>query len=189
MKNTDIKFDYDADTPDEKIRAVVAEISGTPLKPLSEYERLQRQLWRDEQAFLAEQRRAERERLEAQRAEAERAEAAIERAEANRKARIERAAEIERQTREIELRDLQSRVRSHQAWQSGVQNAVRKNIADQYRNTLMGELDAMINPPPPPPPEEPIVVVADDRLGSPNYFDDNYNPNYYHDKFWGKSAK
>jgi len=50
--------------------------------------------------------------------------------------------------------------------------------------------DAQCSPHPPQPPAEPEMIhVADDRLGSPNYFDDNYNPKFYHDKFWGKTGK
>jgi hypothetical protein len=72
---------------------------------------------------------------------------------------------------------------------NNVENAARIGLAQRQRTTLLGELQKMLSPPQPQPESEPTVVVADDRLGSPNYFDDNYNPKYYHDKFWGKFGK
>jgi len=86
-----------------------------------------------------------------------RAEAAAEQPERNRQARLKRSAEIERQTREIELRDLRRQVTRQDWWQKSVDRAASNAVQQRYRNTLMGELDAMINPPPPPP--EPVIVV------------------------------
>jgi hypothetical protein len=40
-----MSFDYETETSDEAIRAVVAEIKGAPLKPLSPDEQLERERW------------------------------------------------------------------------------------------------------------------------------------------------
>ena len=64
----------------------------------------------------------------------------------DRKARLERQAQIEKATQQRELADLRFQSAQLSSWQSGVQRAVRQTMADQYRNTLIGELDAMINP-------------------------------------------
>jgi hypothetical protein len=69
----------------------------------------------------------------------------------------------------------------HRAWQSNV-------VAVRQQQALLADVERHFNPPQ-PQPEPEVVYVADDRLGSPNFFDDNYNPIYYHDKFWGRSAK
>jgi len=103
-------------------------------------------------------------------------------AEANRKQRLERAAEIERRSREIELRDLQSRVRSQQVWQTGVQSAVRNTVAYRNRQTLMNELEAMINPPPPAP--EPTVVYVEAAEGSDQLGTPDFNP-----KLWMQKSR
>jgi hypothetical protein len=158
------EFDYDSPAvPDTAVADVAADIkSHGKLPPLSDEEREQRriekEIWRWECQQREEERAFERERQQAEVESAARAEAAIERAEANRRARLQRQAEIDRQVQRTELADLKFQVRSHQVWQTGVQNAVRQTIADPYRNTLMGELDAMINPPQPPPEPEVIEV-------------------------------
>src|SRR5262245_24474602 len=106
-------FDYDA--PDPDVTPVVDAIRAHyQLPELSQQEKESRRIYyeirRGEQAWLAEQRRIERERQQAEAEATARHEAALERAEANRKARLQRSAEIERQTRELELRDLRSKV-------------------------------------------------------------------------------
>ena len=66
----------------------------------------------------------------------------------------------EQQRRKAERADLRFQSAQLSSWQSGVQRAVRQTMADQYRNTLMGELlDAMINPPQPQPQPEPEVII------------------------------
>jgi len=126
-----------------------------------------------------EERRAE---YEHQRAEAEaiaRSEAAIALAENNRRARIERQERINREVSEREIADLRFQVRQNQVWQSGVQRAVRNTIADQQRQTLMGELEKMLSPPAPPPEPEnltEIVYVSEDEQGSPHLGHRDFNP-------------
>jgi hypothetical protein len=110
-------------------------------------------------------------------------EAALEQAEANRKARLELQEQISRQVRDREVADLRFQSAQQQAWQRNVENATRNAIAYQHQQTLMGELERMLSPPAPPPPPEPeVVYVADDELGSPNIADENYNPRYWLDK-------
>jgi hypothetical protein len=86
-------FDYEAqpDTPDDVIRRIGAEMSGGGLKPLSDAERLEREIWRaqraQERALADEQRKIERERQEAEKEAVARQEAAESLALANRQAR------------------------------------------------------------------------------------------------------
>jgi hypothetical protein len=149
-----IDFDHTAEAPADAVLSVADAIrSSCRLAPLTEEQKLLRraemEVWHEEQQRLAEQRRADRER---QRAEVEaiaRAEVAAEIAESNRKARLQRSAEIERQARELELRDLRMRVTQQSMWQQNVDRAAYSAARQQYTNTLIGELDAMINPPPP----------------------------------------
>jgi hypothetical protein len=59
------------------------------------------------------------------------------------------------------------------SWQRNVENATNQAVRQQYRQTLMGELDAMINPPQPEPEPEPQIIVVSDEgspeLGSPDF--------------------
>jgi hypothetical protein len=182
-------FDYQAETKTDAVLSVADAIrSSHRLAPLTDEQKLQRQIeieaWREEQAFLAAKRRFEYEQRQAEAEAIARHEAAIERAEVNRKARLERSAEIERQTREIELRDLQTRDRLHQVWQTGVQNAVRQTIAANQQTSLMAELEKMLTPPAPPPEPEnvtEIIYTSEDEAGSPHLGDRDFNP-----KLWTK---
>jgi hypothetical protein len=63
-------------------------------------------------------------------------------------------------------------------------NAVQGELRRQHVQSLYGELEKMLSPPAPPP--EPIEVIEPDPLGSPNFFDDDFNPHYYADKLAGK---
>jgi hypothetical protein len=96
-------------------------------------------------------------------------------AERNRVARLELQERQRERGREQQLVGLQIRPKQQEVWASNVENAARTALAQRYRNTLMGELDAMINPPQPQPPPEPIteiMVVEEDqgppKLGYPN---------------------
>jgi hypothetical protein len=178
-------FDYTAtDTPDDVVRSVAAEISGGGLKPLSDHERLQRQLWRDEQAWQSEQRRAEREH---QRAEAEavaRHEAALEQAEANRRARLERQERQREQDRERQLVGLHIRAKQQEVWQSNVENAARNAVAVRQQQALLADVERHFTPPAPPPePEREIVYLSEDE-GSPDLGTRDFDP-----KAWMKKPR
>jgi hypothetical protein len=87
-------------------------------------------------------------------------ELALEQAERNRVARIELQERQRERDREQQLVGLHIRAKQQEIWQSNVESAARIGLAQQYRNTLMGELDAMINPPQPqPPPESEVIEV------------------------------
>jgi hypothetical protein len=90
--------------------------------------------------------------------------------------------------REGQIAELHFRARQAEIWRSNVEAAARNAVAIRQQQALLADVERHLIPPP-PRPEPEVVYVAGDRLGSPNYFDDNYNPNYYHDKFWGKSGK
>jgi len=75
--------------------------------------------------------------------------------EANRVARLKRQEEIDRETQRLELRDLRTRVTHQSMWQRNVDWAAYSAARQQYTNTLIGELDAMINPP------QPVETDAD----------------------------
>jgi hypothetical protein len=172
-----MSFDYTAtDTPDDVVRSVAAEINGGGLKPLSDDERLEREIWREQQAWRAEQRDAERRQRQAeQAAEAEsiaRAEQAAEIAESNRRLRLERQERINRDVQQRELADLRIRSAAHEGWQRGVENAARNAVRQRYTQELMGELDALTNPPQPATPPEPEVietVEGSDQLGTSDF--------------------
>jgi hypothetical protein len=173
-------FDYTAtDTPDEVIRAVVAEMRDADLKPISEDERLKRQLWRDEQAWLAEQRRIERERQrERQRDEAEaiaRHEAALEQAEQNRALRLAQQERDKERQREREFLDLRIQAAQTRGWMINAETAARNAVRQRYTQTLMGRLDAMINPPQPAEPAREIIYISEDE-GSADLGDRDFNP-------------
>ena len=150
-------FDYSStDTDDETVRRIAGEIAGTPLAPLSDQERAERELWREQLRNWEEQSRseAERKRAVAQSiAERERRTAQVE---ANRKARLERAAEIERRKREVELRNLQIKVQQQSWWQQSVENAARVHEAQQRLAARLALIDDWA---PKPPPEPTVVVV------------------------------
>jgi hypothetical protein len=177
-------FDYDQpDVPATALADVVAEMKGHGIAPqLSPEEREQRWLaneaWREQCRQRDEQRRVEYQQEQAAKeALAERERAAVV-AEANRKARQERAAEIERKGRELELRDLRRKVTQQGWWQQTVDRAANNVMAIRRQNATIADLEALINPLAPPDPEpEPEI-----DLGSPNIGDDNYNPRYVFDR-------
>jgi hypothetical protein len=174
-------FNYSqTDTPDDVVRAVAAEMSGRELKPLSDQERLERELWREEQALVAKQRRFEYEQRQAeQAAEAEavaRHEAALEQAERNRVARLELQERQRERQRESEILDLRLQAAQQRDWINNVEVATRVALAQRQRTTLLGELEKMLSPPAPEPEQ---VTIASDDLGSPNIADDDFNAGYW----------
>jgi hypothetical protein len=153
---------------------------------LSDEERLERQIWREEraeeEAWREAERRIDQERHESEERAAANQQRAIAAAQAREKARQEYVARQERQQRSNDLSALRYEAQQSAAWRNFVQGSLRQ----QHVNSLYGELEKALTPPA-PPPEPEVVHVADDKLGSPNFFDgDSYNPNFYRDKFWGK---
>jgi len=155
-------FDYEAETEIDVLSVADAIRSDYRLAPLTDEQKVQRRIeieaWREEQAFLAEERCIERECQQAEAEAAARHEQALALAEQNRKARLERQEAISRQTREREITDLRLQSIRHQAWQRDVEIAARNAIAYRQRETLMSELDALVSPPPPQPSPEPEVI-------------------------------
>jgi hypothetical protein len=178
------EFDYDsASVPDTAVADVVADIYSTgKLPPLSDAEREQRriekEIWRWECQQREEGRAFERERQQQELEAAARHEAALEQQEANRKARLALQERQRERDREQQLVGLSIRARQQEVWASNVENAARIGLAQRYRNTLMGELDAMINLPQPEPISSDEIIASDD-LGSPNIADDNFNAGYW----------
>ena len=180
-------FNHEADTPADAVLSVADQImASSRLVPLTDEQKMQRRIeieaWREEQAVLAEERKAERERLEAQRAEAERAEAALEQAERNRVARLALQERQRERDREQQLVGLQIRAKQQEVWASNVEAAAHAALAQRYRNTLMGELENMLCPPPPEPQNvTEIIYTSEDEAGSPHLGDRDFNP-----KLWTK---
>ncbi len=167
-----MSFDYqNIDTPDD----VAAEMSGGGLKPLTEDEKLERQIWREEQAFLAQERNTEYRQRQAERAaEAEaiaRHESALALAEANRKSRLERQERISREVRERELADLRLQSARHQAWQRDVDNAARRAVAARQQQALLADVERRLIPPTPLEREPEVVEAAEgsDQLGDRDF--------------------
>jgi hypothetical protein len=149
-------------TDPEAVAAVADEIRGHgKLPPLSDEEReqraLEKRIWHEQQQWLAERRRMERERHEAELADTARREQAAIATETARKARLARQAEIDRQVRQRDMADLRMRVTQQGWWQQKVDLAANIAARQRYNETIMGQLDAMINPPALPEPE--IVYV------------------------------
>jgi hypothetical protein len=171
-------FDYEApDVPATAVADVVADISsaGKP-PPLSDKEREQRRIenelyrWQcqqraEERAFEYQQRQQEAESLA-------RHEAAIEQAEANRKARLERQEQISRQVRDREIANLRIQTAQQRGWMNNVETAARNAVAVRQRQALIADIESHFNPPPPPPEPEVIYVEAvegSDQLGSSDF--------------------
>jgi len=175
-------FDYDAtDTPDEVVSAVAAEMSSGGLKEESDEERdkrfLANQAWREEQRRRDEQHRLAYQQERKAKAEADRREAAIAAAAVREQEQRKRSVRIERDVRDRELANLRLQSAQQAAWQRHVEQAAHNAVAQQYRDTLMGELEALINPPASPPESEPDVVYLDkDEMGSPHLGDPDFNP-------------
>jgi hypothetical protein len=168
-------FDYDSPAvPDTTVADVVAAIrSDGKLPSLSDEERglrrLERELYRLECDQRREQRRVERERREQEAEALTRAVEAAEIAEANRKRRIERDAEISRQTRDREIRDLRFQAAQHRAWQNNVQTATRNAIAAHHQQALLADVERFLTPPAPAPEPEVIIEQPTEETGRLDY--------------------
>jgi len=161
--------EFDTPSP-EAVASVADEIAGHgKLPPLSDEQRAQRrmeqQIWAEQQAWLAEKRRIDWERQQAELADIARREQAAINAEANRKARLARNAEIDRQVRQREMADLRMKVTRQEWWQQKVDLAANIAARQRYNETLMGQLDVLINPPPPPPEPEIVYVEPEEEVG------------------------
>jgi len=172
-----IKFDYSADTSTDAVASVADSIRSTHrLAPLTEEQKLQRRVemeaFREEQAWQAEERKAERDRLEAQRAEAERAEAAIALAKANKKRRLELQERERERQRGRQITELHFRARQSELWQSNVDAAARHAVAVRQQQALLADVERHLTPPAPPPEPEVIYVEAvegSDQLGTSDF--------------------
>jgi len=160
------EFNYDADdTPDEVIRGVAAEMAGQPLAALSPEDGAARELEREVQRWEWQQRESEiaadheRERLA--KAQAEQAEFLKEHREREALRREARQREIDRETIRLGLLNLQRSAARQDTFVRNVENAQRNALAYQQRQTILSNLEAMINPPEPPP--ERVVVVEKDE--------------------------
>jgi hypothetical protein len=177
-----MKFNYEENTEVDVASVADSIRSSCRLKPLTDQLKLRRQLeqeiWREEQAFLAEQRRAERERRQQEAEAIARHEAATALAERNRQLRLEQEKRNQERQREQTLVGLQIRATQQEVWANNVETAARAGLMQRQRQALMNELDAMIAPAPTPEPEQ-TVAVADDGLGSPNIADEDFNPRYW----------
>jgi hypothetical protein len=184
-------FDYEApDVPATAVADVVAAIvNDRKLPPLSDEEREQRRL--DHQLYIEECRerdeqwRIEYQQEQAAKAERERAEWLVEHRKQEAVRQRERRERIDRETRDRELANLRLQSAQQAAWQRNVENAARTAMNQQYRNTLMGELERMINPLPSPPEPEPEIVYLDkDEMGSPRLGDRDFNPQLWTKRVW-----
>ena len=179
-------FDFDSPSvPDTAVADVVADItSHGQLPPLSDEERHER--WLNNQLYLAECREREEQRAfeyRQQQAEAEsiaRHEAALEQAEANRKARLERQEQIARQVREREIAELRFQSAQQRAWQSNVEAAARNAVAVRQQQALLADVERHFSPPPPPP--EPEVVYVEAVEGSDQLGTSDFNPKLWMQK-------
>jgi hypothetical protein len=166
-------FDYEnTDTPDDVVRRVVSEVTGTRLKPLSDEERLERHHWREQLHERDLERRVERERIDAENEAAARAEAAAEIAERNRQMRIEhrerQRVEYEARDRQRDLSALRTEAQASAMWRNGIRGALHQ----QQTTTLIGELDAMIAGQPTQPLEpESAEYPPEPSVGDPDFFE------------------
>lgn len=153
-------FDYnDTEVSDDVVRAVSQEMAGGTLPPLTDEDLAEREVWR---AYLRQ--RDHEMQLERERARAAKQEAANQLARAEHKrAMDERAKATIERIRERQSADLERRVRQQELWQQSAEQAAYNAARQHYRQTLMAELDAMINPPQPQPEPEPTVIVEQEE--------------------------
>jgi hypothetical protein len=147
-------FDYEAtEADDEAVRRVAGEMTGAPLAPPSPEEQEQRAAQQELYRQQEEQWQHEREQQEAARAAQERAEWLKEHRQQEAIRQRERAHDIERQVTRRSLSDLRMAAARQDAFERDVRNSHAQSVKQQYRQTLLGELDAMINAPKPEAPD------------------------------------
>jgi hypothetical protein len=173
-----MSFDYSADdVDDEKVRAVASEMAGGGLKPISPEEIAQREIeWeirREESRARQREMDAAHEAERLARAEQEQAEWLSEHRKQEAIRQRERSEHFTRELHQRELRDMRFQITQAKAWQRNVDDFANRAVRQQYRQTLVGELDAMINPPQPEPEPEPQIIMVSDEgspeLGSPDF--------------------
>jgi len=151
------------DMPDEDtVRRICDEMCDRGLAPLTDDERLEREAWREKARRLTDLRKVEHEHRQAVADEAARQQEADEIAERNRQATERNRQDFwERQKlqqRSNDLAALKTEAVNASAWRNSVRNA----LAHKQRQSILNEVDAMINPPPPPEPIEAEVEVGYD---------------------------
>jgi hypothetical protein len=157
------RLDYDAPSvPETTVADVVADIcSQGKLPPLTPEQIEQRKLDAQLHALAClqrdEERRVEWERKKAAQQAEEQRQATIARNEASAKARRERREEIDRETRQREMRDLQLRVAKQDWFNGAATNAIRQQqfqrVLDaeiERRKPIIAALEILANPPPEP---------------------------------------
>lgn len=151
-------------------------MSGSGLKPLSDEELLQREVWRAEwhQRDQERRQRDEQRSLEYQAAqdEAARREAAIAAEQEQKRLRQERHERYEREARQRELRDLRLKVTQQEWWQKQVETAKcpcptqkRRAAAQAVYGPVIAALEQKLNPAPESP--EPQTIYVEENQGPP----------------------
>jgi hypothetical protein len=168
-------FDYEAaETDDEKVRVVAAEISGAPLAPLSPEEIALRAVERETRQELyrqqQEQRRLELEQQEAARAEQQQAEWLKEHRQQEAIRQRERSAEIDREVNRRAMFDLRAAASRADTFQRDVRNSHAQNAKAQYTNSLMAELERSINEAPLTKPSSNFATLYRENQRSGWYY-------------------
>jgi hypothetical protein len=150
----DSEFDYtNVDTDDVTARRVASEMTGCPLAPLSPEQIALREIERETQQELYRQQeelwRHELEQKEAARAAQEKAEFLAEHRQRKIIRQQERQHQIDREVNRRGLMDLRMSAARRDAFERDVRESHAQGVRQQYRQTLLGELDAMINAPKP----------------------------------------
>jgi hypothetical protein len=143
-------FDYEQpDVPATTVADVVADIvSHGTAPPLTDEEREQRWLaneaWREQCRQRDEQRRLEHQQELAAKAEQEQAEWLLEHRKQEAIRQRERQEQLTRDLHQRELRDMRFQLTAAKSWQRSVDDAANRAVRQQYRQSIVGELDAMI---------------------------------------------
>jgi hypothetical protein len=145
-----MSFDYDSDDiPDDNVvRGVAAEMADSALKPLTDVEVAEREVWlaehrarQEQENIAAEQHRLERDRQEADVAQREKAFAQAREREI---AQHKRESEIRRLAQSKTLMHLQTHAAGQERRQRELDSALRLNASQQATTTLMAELERAI---------------------------------------------
>jgi hypothetical protein len=158
-------FDYATETNPDAVVAVGDAIrGGTALAPVSDEDRMARDLER-EIRLQENRRRRERERERALEAEAAQHAAAVAAAQEREAANLALRARHAELGRQREMSHLRLQATQQQAWQLNFERYANNAAHQQRTASLVGELDVMLSPPPPEPEPEIVYVEDSDRLG------------------------